>query len=133
MDASNVDYVAAVVAAVSSFLIGGLWYSPILFARAWMREAGVTDEQLRTKMAQVFGGAFVLSLVVALNLAFFLGKDAGVAWGAGAGALAGIGWAAASLGIVFLFERRSLTLIVIDGGYLAVSYTVMGAIIGAWP
>lgn len=133
MDASNVDYVAAVVAAVSSFLIGGLWYSPILFARAWMREAGVTDEQLRTKLAQVFGGAFVLSLVIALNLAFFLGKDAGVAWGAGAGALAGIGWAAASLATVFLFERRSLTLIVIDGGYLAVSYTVMGAIIGAWP
>ncbi|MBZ0231196.1 MAG: DUF1761 domain-containing protein [Deltaproteobacteria bacterium] len=133
MDASNVDYVAAVVAAVSSFLIGGLWYSPILFARAWMREAGVTDEQLRTKMAQVFGGAFVLSLVIALNLAFFLGKHAGVAWGAGAGALAGIGWAAASLGIVFLFERRSLTLILIDGGYLAVAYTVMGAIIGAWP
>ncbi|KAB2900768.1 MAG: DUF1761 domain-containing protein, partial [Kofleriaceae bacterium] len=106
---------------------------PILFARAWMREAGVTDEQLRTKMAQVFGGAFVLSLVIALNLAFFLGKHAGVAWGAGAGALAGIGWAAASLGIVFLFERRSLTLILIDGGYLAVAYTVMGAIIGAWP
>jgi hypothetical protein len=34
---------------------------------------------------------------------------------------------------VFLFERRSAMLIVIEGGYLAVSYTVMGAIIGAWP
>ncbi len=133
MDASNVNYVAAVVAAVSSFLIGGLWYSPILFAKVWMREAGITDEQLRQSMGKVFGGAFVLSLVIAINLAFFLGKDAGVAWGASAGALAGIGWAAASLAVVFLFERRSLTLILIDGGYLAVSYTVMGVIIGAWP
>ena len=95
MDPSNVDYVAAVVAAVSSFLIGGLWYSPILFARAWMRETGLTEEQLKGKMGTVFGGAFVLSLVVAMNLAFFLGKNAGVAWGAGAGALAGIGWATA--------------------------------------
>jgi hypothetical protein len=34
---------------------------------------------------------------------------------------------------VFLFERRSMMLIVIDGGYLAVSYTAMGAIIGVWP
>ncbi len=133
MDPSNVDYVAVVVAAVSSFLIGGLWYSPILFARAWMREAGLTEEQLKGKVGAVFGGAFVLSLVVAINLAFFLGKNAGVAWGAGAGALAGIGWATASLATVFLFERRSFTLIVIDGGYLAVSYTVMGAVIGAWP
>lgn len=108
-----------------------MWYSPILFAKVWMREANVTEASLRRGVGAVFAGSFVLSLVIALNLAFFLGGSAGVAWGAGAGALAGIGWAAASLATVFLFERRSLTLIVIDGGYLAVSYAVMGAIIGA--
>jgi hypothetical protein len=63
----------------------------------------------------------------------FLGRHAGLAWGAGAGALAGIGWATASLATVYLFERRSLILIMIDGGYFAVSYTVMGAILGVWP
>jgi hypothetical protein len=131
MDLSKVNYIAVLAAAVSSFLIGGLWYSPVLFARAWMREAGLAEERLREKVAQTFAGAFVLSLVVALNLAFFLGTNASLGWGAGAGALAGVGWAAASLGIVFLFERRSLTLMIIDGGYLAVSYTVMGVIIAA--
>jgi hypothetical protein len=131
MELSSVNYLAVAAAALSSFLIGGLWYSPILFARAWMREAGLPEERLREKVGAVFAGAFALSLVVALNLALFLGKDAGVAWGAGAGALAGAGWAAASLATVFLFERRSTMLIVIDGGYLAVSYTAMGAIIGA--
>ena len=131
MDLSRVNYVAVLVAALSSFLIGGLWYSPILFARAWMREAGLDEARLRAKVATVFAGAFVLALVIALNLALFLGEHATIAWGAGAGALAGIGWAATSLATVFLFERRSLMLIVIDGGYLAVSYTVMGAIIGA--
>jgi hypothetical protein len=35
--------VAALVAALSSFVIGGMWYSPILFAKAWQREAGLTD------------------------------------------------------------------------------------------
>lgn len=119
-------------AAVSSFLIGGLWYSPILFARAWMREAGIAEEQLRERVAQTFAGAFLLSVVVALNLALFLGSGASIAWGASAGALAGIGWAAASLATVFLFERRSWMLILIDGGYLAVSYTVMGTIIAAF-
>lgn len=131
MDLSQVNYVAVLVAAVSSFLIGGLWYSPVLFARAWMREAGLGEEALRAKVAQTFAGAFVLSFVIALNLAFFLGPGASIAWGAGAGALAGVGWAGASLATVFLFERRSLALIVIDGGYLAVSYTVMGTIIAA--
>ncbi|MFN0252926.1 MAG: DUF1761 domain-containing protein [Kofleriaceae bacterium] len=131
MDVSKVNYIAVLAAAVSSFLIGGLWYSPVLFAHAWMREAGLAEERLRENVAQTFAAAFVLSLVVALNLAFFLGTDASLGWGAGAGALAGVGWAAASLGVVFVFERRSLTLMLIDGGYLAVSYTVMGVIIAA--
>jgi hypothetical protein len=133
MDASKVNYLAALVAALSSFLIGGLWYSPILFAKAWMRETGLTDQQLRSGVARTFATAFVLSLVMAVNLGLFLGARAGVAWGATAGALAGVGWAAASLAVIYLFERRSLTLILIDGGYQAVAFTVMGAIIGAWP
>lgn len=129
----NINYLAALVAAVSSLLIGGVWFSPILFAGAWQREAGLTDDQVKRGAGKALGGAFVLALVIALNLAMFLGPHAGIAWGAGAGALAGIGWATASLATVYLFERRSLLLIVIDGGYLAVSYAAMGAIIGAWP
>ena len=129
----NVNYLAVLAAAVSSFVIGGVWFSPLMFARSWQREAGLTDEQVRGGAGKAFGSGFVLSLVVATNLGFFLGRHAGIAWGAGAGALAGIGWAAASLATIFLFERRSTTLIVIDGGYLAVSYAVMGAIIGVWP
>ena len=129
----NVNYLAVVAAALSSFLIGGVWYSPLLFAAAWQREAGLSDEQVRKGAGKTFAGAFLLSLVVAINLGFFLGRHAGIAWGCGAGALAGIGWAGASLATVFLFERRSTMLIVIDGGYLAVSYAVMGMIIGVWP
>ena len=121
----------ALLLAGPSFLIGGVWYSPLLFANAWMREAKITEEELRAKVAPVFAGAFVLSFVIALNLAMLLGKSASLGWGAGAGALAGVGFAAMSLAIVFLFERRSTMLIVIDGGYLAVSYTVMGVVIAA--
>jgi hypothetical protein len=129
----NINYLAALVAAVSSLLIGGVWFSPILFAGAWQREAGLTDDQVKRGAGKALGGAFVLALIIALNLAMFLGPHTGIAWGSGAGALAGIGWATASLATVYLFERRSLLLIVIDGGYLAVSYAAMGAIIGAWP
>jgi hypothetical protein len=129
----NINYLAVLAAAVSSFVIGGVWYSPLMFARAWQREAGLTDEQVRAGAGKALIGGFVLQLVIATNLGMFLGRHAGIAWGTGAGALAGIGWAAASLATIFLFERRSTMLIVIDGSYLAVSYAVMGAIIGVWP
>ena len=42
----EVNWIAIVVAAVGSFVLGGLWYSPVLFGKAWQREAGLTDEKL---------------------------------------------------------------------------------------
>ena len=132
MDPSQINYAAVFVAALSSFLIGGVWYSPILFANAWMREAGLREDELSKGLGKIFGGAFVLSFVIALNLAAFLGTESDVVWGMTAGALAGIGWVAASIGVLYLFERRSMTLFLINGGYHAVSFTVMGAILGAW-
>lgn len=133
MDPSAVNWLAVVVAALSSFLIGGVWYSPILFANPWMADNGLTKDDLeRSRPVKIFGGAFVLSLLIATNLAFFLGAKAGLAWGATAGALAGFGWVAASMGITFLFERKPLRLFLIDAGYHGIAYAVMGAIIGVW-
>ncbi|MEX1364201.1 MAG: DUF1761 domain-containing protein [Nannocystaceae bacterium] len=133
MDPSQINVLAVGVAALSSFLIGGLWYSPILFAKAWMREAGLTEDELRANVARTFGIAFVMAVIIAVNLAFFLGPDAGLGWGATAGALAGVGWVMPSIATTFAFERRSGMLILIDGGYHGVAYAVMGAIIGGWP
>lgn len=131
MDLSQINFLAVGVAALSSFLIGGLWYSPILFANAWMRESGLTEEQLREKVGRTFAIAFVLSLVIAFNLAAFLGPEATWSWGMTAGVLAAV-WVAASLAVTFAFERRSAMLTLIDAGYHLVAYAVMGVILGAW-
>jgi hypothetical protein len=126
-------YPAVLAAAVVQFAIGGLWYSPLLFARPWMREAGLADAQLRdAPMARIFGLAFVAALVMAFNLAAFIGAKGGVAFGTFAGFATGLGWVAMSIGVLYLFERRSLRLWLINGGYLVVSFTAMGAILGAW-
>src|SRR5688572_24405671 len=124
MDPSKVNYLGALVAALSTFLVGGLWYSPILFARPWMEANGLTDEDLkRGGMARIFGGSFVLALVSSVNLAFFLadGKPS-LGWGIAAGALAGVGWVATSLGTTYLFERKPLKLYAIDAGYHVVTF-----------
>ena len=124
---------AIVTAALVTFAVGGLWYSPILFARAWMRECGLTEEQTRqAPMARVFGLSLLAALVMATNLAAFLGAKATLSFGLFAGAVTGIGWVAMSLGVTYLFEQRSLKLWLIDAGYQVISYTLMGAILGAW-
>jgi hypothetical protein len=133
MDLSALNYLAILVAAVSSFAIGSLWYSPILFGKTWQREAGLTDENIKnSNMLKIFGLTFVLSLIIAFNLAAFLGTEATLSFGLCAGAAAGFGWVATALGILYLFEHRSFKLWLINAGYHAVTFTIMGGIIGAW-
>jgi Protein of unknown function (DUF1761) len=130
----NINHFAVVAAALAAFVIGGLWYSPLLFHKAWMNANGFKEQDLtKSNMAKIFGLSFLFSLIMAYNLAAFLSApDTTVWWGAAAGALAGIGWVALSIGILGLFERRSWKYVLINGGYFAASFVAMGAILGAW-
>ncbi|MBZ0180331.1 MAG: DUF1761 domain-containing protein [Melioribacteraceae bacterium] len=133
MDMSQINFLAVIAAAISSFIIGGIWYSPMMFSKAWMNETGHTEEDLKSgNMAMIFGGSFVLSLIIAFNLAAFLGTEADLSFGLFAGFAAGFGWVAMSIGITYFFERKSLKLFLINAGYHVIAYTVMGAILGAW-
>ena len=134
MDLSHINYFAVLAAAVSTFVLGGLWYSPLLFGKAWMRANNLTDADLQTfSKARMFGWAIVFSLVMAINLAMFLGGPGTTAsWGMTAGVLAGLGWVAMAIAIIGLFENKSWAYIAINGGYMMIAFTIMGLIIGAW-
>lgn len=130
----QINYFAVVAAAVSAFLIGGLWYSPLLFERPWRAANGFADADLKKQNPAVtLGGSFVLCLLMALNLAAFLGgPETTATWGATAGALAGVGWVAFGISVVALFEGRPVSYMLINGGYWGVALAVMGLILGAW-
>lgn len=128
----DINWLSVFIAAVSTFLIGGIWYGPI-FGRAWMKAFNFTEEDLKKRnMAATFGISFILALVAALNLEMFLGPEADLAFGIMAGFFAGIGWVATFLGIIYLFEMQSLKAFGINAGYAVISLTAMGAILGAW-
>lgn len=129
----DINWVAVTAAALSTFLLGGLWYSPLLFHRAWAGTNGLTNEDMKGGEARIFGIAFVLALVMAANLAAFLsGPDTTTTWGATAGALTGVGWVMPAIATLALFERRSFTWVAINGGYYIVAFIIMGTILGAW-
>jgi hypothetical protein len=129
---ANINYLAVLVAAVSTFFVGGLWYSPVLFARPWMHDNGLTEADLKTGGGPVFAGAIVCALIQAFVLALFLGPSSTAKFGAIAGLLVGLGWVAPALTTTFLFERRPRRLILVDAAYHIVSYTLMGILLGAW-
>ena len=128
----ELNYLGILLAALSSFLIGGLWYSPAFFGKAWMKENGFTEEDLKKgNMIKIFGLAFLLGLIAAVNLAMFMGPEKKVEMGALWGFLAGFGWVATFVGMHYLFERKSFKLFLINAGYSVVALTVMGIIIVA--
>jgi hypothetical protein len=47
MPLQYVNWLAAIAAALASFVLGGLWYSPVVFGRTWMRENSLGEEQLK--------------------------------------------------------------------------------------
>jgi len=42
----TINYLAVLVSAVIFFIIGGLWYSPLMFANPWIKAMGFSDEKL---------------------------------------------------------------------------------------
>lgn len=128
-----INWLAAIAAAVASFVLGGLWYSPALFGKAWMAETGLTEEELKKgNPAVTYGVSFLLCLMASVVFAMFLGPNPAMGLAVGAGASAGFCWVAASFGVNYLFERKSLKLWFINGSYHTVQFTLFGVILGLW-
>jgi Protein of unknown function (DUF1761) len=129
----DLNVLAILAATVSAFVLGGLWYSPLLFVRAWRRANKFSDGEPPAAGPGIFAVSFIFCLVIAVNLAMFLhDPKTDLAWGAAAGFLAGFGWSAMGLGVVSLFERRPWSYMLINGGYLTTALTLMGVILGGW-
>lgn len=129
----TLNYLAIIVSALSTFLLGGLWYSPALFGTAWMKENGFKEEDMKgANMIKIFGLSFILALIAAVNLKMFMGPEDRVPMGALWGFLAGFGWVATFVGMHYLFERKSFKLFLINAGYSIVALTIMGVILVAW-
>ncbi len=130
----HINHLAVLVCAMANLAVGALWYSPVLFYKAWKKENNLTDEQLKNiNPAKVYGITFLLSVIISYNMAFFVGdQKTDMAWGTTAGFLTGFGFCALIFTIVGLFEQRSWKYIFINSGYIIVYFTLSGFILGTW-
>lgn len=134
MDQFYINHWAVLVCAAANLLLGALWYSPLLFYKAWMKENNFTDEDIKkVNPAKTYIITFLFSVIISYNLAFFLGDSkTDMAWGTTAGFLAGFGFSALIFSVVALFELRSWKYILINSGYITIYFTVIGFILGTW-
>ncbi|HET9679200.1 MAG TPA: DUF1761 domain-containing protein [Gammaproteobacteria bacterium] len=137
MNLEQINYAAVITAAVSAFVVGGLWYSPFLFGNAWLSAAGLSEEKLKNRgkghSAMVFVLSFIFALAGALVFALIVGPKPALGFSITAGFLIGFVWVAGSFAINYLFEARSFKLWAINGGYHTIQYSLYGIILGLWP
>jgi hypothetical protein len=131
---NQVNIWAVLVAAVSSFMLGGLWYSPVLFHKVWNREAGRGENPEKMKHpGRVFGVAFVFALIAAYVFACWLGPDPQLRDALMKGLAAGAGFVGASFGINYQFANRSFLKWAIDAGYHTAQFVLFALVLAFWP
>ncbi len=135
----DLNYVAVVVTAIVGFLLGWLWYSPVLFAKPWMAEMKFTKETMeasKPQMALLLAKGFLFTLLGTFGLAVLMKvKTFGFEnWlkGAEMGMFVGVFVVGVRLLNGGLWEKRSLKLQAITSGYEVVLFAVQGAILGVW-
>ena len=134
MENFHINHLAVFVCALLSLVIGALWYSPVLFFRAWQKETGLTDEQVaKANPLKTYSLTLFLAWMISYNLAFFLGDSKTTwRWGLVAGLLAGVGWAVTMFAIISLFEQRTFKYVLVNCGYITVYFTLIGLVLGIW-
>jgi hypothetical protein len=128
----QVNLLAVLLATISSFVIGGIWYGP-LFGKAWMDAHGFTPDQLRQGFNPVktYGVTFLIGLVTAYTFAMALDPELGWSTGATIGVVAGAVWVGGSIATNYQFENTGNLLLMINAGYHTIRFAAMGAILGA--
>lgn len=158
----EINFLALLVAALSTLLVGFVWYHPKVFGTIWMREAGITDEKMKGgNMTLIFGMAVIYAFLIAFILQMLTihqfgalgmvgGKiemakpsytafmaDYGTAYrtfkhGMLHGFMSGLFFALPVIGTNALFERKSWKYTLISGGFWVMCCMIMGGIICAW-
>ncbi len=155
----NINFLALLLAALSTLVVGFIWYNPKVFGTIWMKESGMTEEKMKgSNMIMLFG----LSIIYAFLMSFILqmlvihqfgalgmvGGDAskalpsyeafmadyGTAFrtfkhGALHGFMTGLFLTLPVIGTNALYEKRSFKYVLISGGFWAVCFMIMGGII----
>lgn len=158
----EMNYLALLVAALSTLVVGFVWYHPKVFGTLWMKESGLTQEKLKGgNMLVIFSTsllyAFLISLILQTIVIHQMGAYSAAnnipnvdpsilqnymnaygktyrtfQHGALHGFIAGLFIILPVIGTNALYERRSFKYTLVTGGFWIVCLMIMGGIICSW-
>jgi hypothetical protein len=120
----DINLWAVLVGIIASGVLGALWYSPLLFLRAWTRAAG--GEPVRSPA--VYAVTLLTAIIAAVAFGWWAGPEPSLEEAVLDGLVVGLFFAAPALGLHYAFEGRGLTLWLIDGGFQIARFVLLGVV-----
>ena len=124
---TEVNYLAVFVAALSSIVLGSLWYGPV-FGKPWMKMMGMTKESMKGVSSSEMGKLYGIQFVGSLVMAFVLAKTAGLLspfwiW---------VGFVAPVTLTTVLWEGKPWKLWLLNNGYYLILLMLMSGVLTLW-
>lgn len=136
MDA-QVNYVAVLLAALSSFVVGMVWYAKPVFGNAWSKLVGLSEEKQKQGRAVAMGRSLVAALLTAYVLAHvtylsnnFYSTNSFMSSALQTAFWLWLGIAATTIVVHDAFEQRPMKLTAMNIGNQLFTLLAMGLIIG---
>lgn len=133
----HINYFAVIVAAAAAFAMGGVWYSPLLFAKQWVKAHGFSEqrvEEMQKGASKAYAGSLLCQLLIAFGIAVLVSYLHLWRWlqGLKLGVLIWVGFAL-PLGLMAnMFSDKRITAFYIDAGYQLICLLLMASIVTVW-
>src|SRR2546427_11270137 len=138
MPTANINILAVLVAAVLTFVLGAVWYSPVLFAKQWMAAQGYTPEKLDEMKRKGVTRAYAVSVLCYLVTAYVMALLASytnsttLAQGLWLGFLSWLGFAPPGGVTAHMVSEKAIAAWVLDAGYQPSSLVLMAVPLAVW-
>ena len=133
---SHINWLAVIVAGIAYFMLGGLWYSKVLFGAKWaaLQKIDMNDPNVKKGVATMTFYSFLLMLLTVIGLAIFVVRLdlTMISSGVKLGLVTGLFFSVTAVSISFLYERKPSALYFISGGYQLAGNIIAAIILVAW-
>jgi len=133
MQSFPINWWALLVATLVKFVLGFVWFG-LLFGKKWQALTGVTEEAMKSGMAKAIVADLVTTFIMAWVLVHAVHYAGASTWalGAAVGFFNWLGFIGAPTFAANFYEKRPLTLWLLNNAYQLIGLVVMGAILAAW-
>ena len=134
----SINYLAVLVSAIVSMVIGALWYSPILFGKLWMRLSGMSENKLKEVKAKGMTKSYVIAFIVTLVMSYVLAhfvdytEATTFALGMQTGFWIWLGFFATTMLGMVLWEGKSVKFYLLNIIHYLVVLLVIGGMLAMW-